>query len=495
MRLVCPRCVAQYEVDDGAIPETGCEVQCANCEHVWYQDSIQMLPDREPAVEKTELAAESFQSEQGEIFDDLEGVGDAEFRSARPEDSDIQEKDQTDDAFDEEEDDYDDPPGDLPEGAGEVDEEVLDVLRSEAAFSSARATLDATLDDESEATDEPTGGLADAEDEPEDLSAFLDAHADAASPESDEVEVDAEADQEPDGEFDPLRDLGAIRSQLSEMQEAADSGSGAESEYEPVLPREDVEDEPTAEDPDDEFSDLTSILDAEDDEDAAPEVDDALDPQPRRAYRADSDWLDETGDDDFEVDTDEEFDLDEEEPDDEEAGSAIPAAAALGSMRPRPSGNVRVRAPSVLGVREALEEEAEELADLAANAPSEPVERPKRPQQAEAGDKTERPGAAASRKELLPDVDELDSTLRSEAAKPSRELESVGEEDEVPSSGGFRRAFIWTLFIFALLAAVYVYRADIKETFPASAAVLDPYVGFVNGLRGSIDEIVAYVRG
>jgi resuscitation-promoting factor RpfA len=37
MRLVCPNCDAKYEVPEDAIPETGRDVQCANCGHAWYQ--------------------------------------------------------------------------------------------------------------------------------------------------------------------------------------------------------------------------------------------------------------------------------------------------------------------------------------------------------------------------------------------------------------------------------------------------------------------------
>ena len=49
MRLVCPNCDAEYEVDVSAIPDGGRDVQCSNCGHAWFQ-----LP---PAVE-AELAAE-----------------------------------------------------------------------------------------------------------------------------------------------------------------------------------------------------------------------------------------------------------------------------------------------------------------------------------------------------------------------------------------------------------------------------------------------------
>ncbi len=37
MRLVCPNCDAQYEVDDAAIPDAGRDVQCSNCGHAWFQ--------------------------------------------------------------------------------------------------------------------------------------------------------------------------------------------------------------------------------------------------------------------------------------------------------------------------------------------------------------------------------------------------------------------------------------------------------------------------
>lgn len=52
MRLVCPNCEAKYEVPEDAIPETGRDVQCANCGHAWYQ----MRP-RAAVVETPPLAA------------------------------------------------------------------------------------------------------------------------------------------------------------------------------------------------------------------------------------------------------------------------------------------------------------------------------------------------------------------------------------------------------------------------------------------------------
>ncbi|MFN3822679.1 MAG: zinc-ribbon domain-containing protein [Pseudorhodobacter sp.] len=47
MRLICPNCDAQYEVDDSAIPEGGRDVQCSNCGHAWYQMPAGLAEDTE----------------------------------------------------------------------------------------------------------------------------------------------------------------------------------------------------------------------------------------------------------------------------------------------------------------------------------------------------------------------------------------------------------------------------------------------------------------
>lgn len=49
MRLVCPKCEAKYEVPDDAIPDTGRDVQCANCSHAWFQVRTRTMPVAPPA--------------------------------------------------------------------------------------------------------------------------------------------------------------------------------------------------------------------------------------------------------------------------------------------------------------------------------------------------------------------------------------------------------------------------------------------------------------
>lgn len=54
MRLTCPNCEAQYEVDDSVIPPEGRDVQCSNCGHTWFQqadgaeDAAFWEPEAEP---------------------------------------------------------------------------------------------------------------------------------------------------------------------------------------------------------------------------------------------------------------------------------------------------------------------------------------------------------------------------------------------------------------------------------------------------------------
>ncbi|MEZ5885189.1 MAG: zinc-ribbon domain-containing protein [Paracoccaceae bacterium] len=49
MRLTCPNCKAQYEVDDSVIPDGGRDVQCSNCGHSWFQAGKAALAAEEPS--------------------------------------------------------------------------------------------------------------------------------------------------------------------------------------------------------------------------------------------------------------------------------------------------------------------------------------------------------------------------------------------------------------------------------------------------------------
>ncbi|QYZ69005.1 zinc-ribbon domain-containing protein [Neotabrizicola shimadae] len=106
MRLICPNCSAEYEVDDAAIPDTGRDVQCSNCGHGWFQ-----LP---PHVE-AEAEAEA------EVFDEPEPVAVPAIASPLPGEDDDDEPEP--------------PPPDQsasPRQPRTLDDSVLAVLKEEA---------------------------------------------------------------------------------------------------------------------------------------------------------------------------------------------------------------------------------------------------------------------------------------------------------------------------------------------------------------------------
>lgn len=59
MRLICPNCDAQYEVDDSAIPETGRDVQCSNCGHGWFHMREVALDDQSRGPGRTASALDA----------------------------------------------------------------------------------------------------------------------------------------------------------------------------------------------------------------------------------------------------------------------------------------------------------------------------------------------------------------------------------------------------------------------------------------------------
>jgi predicted Zn finger-like uncharacterized protein len=54
MRITCPNCTAQYEIDADLLPPEGREVQCSECDTIWFQTA----PMRKPARPATALAPE-----------------------------------------------------------------------------------------------------------------------------------------------------------------------------------------------------------------------------------------------------------------------------------------------------------------------------------------------------------------------------------------------------------------------------------------------------
>ncbi|WP_298492936.1 zinc-ribbon domain-containing protein [uncultured Maritimibacter sp.] len=110
MRLVCPNCGAQYEVDDRVIPEGGRDVQCSNCGNAWFQRPLKA------GFDETDTTAPAAEPDD----DDADGYDYA---------------DDPDDDPDEREDDGDEDPAFVPPAASPrrpIADDVRDILETEA---------------------------------------------------------------------------------------------------------------------------------------------------------------------------------------------------------------------------------------------------------------------------------------------------------------------------------------------------------------------------
>ncbi|MEH6739557.1 MAG: zinc-ribbon domain-containing protein [Sulfitobacter sp.] len=99
--------------------------------------------------------------------------------------------------------------------------------------------------------------------------------------------------------------------------------------------------------------------------------------------------------------------------------------------------------------------------------------------------------ALGSRRDLLPDIDEINSTLRSGSARSGSGAADVEPEIEAPTRQrkrrGFRTGFLTVLLIFIVLAAVYVLAPRLADAVPALKSPLQSYGSIVDQGRGWLD--------
>ncbi|MDU8926141.1 zinc-ribbon domain-containing protein [Alisedimentitalea sp. MJ-SS2] len=97
----------------------------------------------------------------------------------------------------------------------------------------------------------------------------------------------------------------------------------------------------------------------------------------------------------------------------------------------------------------------------------------------------------ASRRDLLPDIDEINSTLRKDSERvASAEAESAVEAAAPTQKRGFSRGFSIVLLIFAAFLLLYMFAPQLAEMVPTLSGVLDQYVALVNDGRQWLDQQV-----
>ena len=110
--------------------------------------------------------------------------------------------------------------------------------------------------------------------------------------------------------------------------------------------------------------------------------------------------------------------------------------------------------------------------------------------------------AAGSRRDLLPDIEEINSTLRSsgERRRPAEATDAdlPGTQPKVQRKGrGFRRSFLTMIVLAAVGIGAYVFGPKISATLPAAAPYVAQYSEGVEGARtwlgSSVDKGLAWL--
>lgn len=96
--------------------------------------------------------------------------------------------------------------------------------------------------------------------------------------------------------------------------------------------------------------------------------------------------------------------------------------------------------------------------------------------------------AVNSRRELLPDIEEINSTLRSTS---DRELAGDDYDPDAPvrtrKKRGFRRGFTYAVLLVAIGALIYAFAPQIADQFPQADPWLSGYVTWVDNMREGLD--------
>ena len=94
---------------------------------------------------------------------------------------------------------------------------------------------------------------------------------------------------------------------------------------------------------------------------------------------------------------------------------------------------------------------------------------------------------STARRELLPDIEDINSSLRSDKDKSA---DGSDRSPDARNRRGFRRGFFLMLLLFAILVVVYVQAEAIKSALPGLAPALDSYVAAIDQWRIWLDTNV-----
>ncbi|SEM69092.1 hypothetical protein SAMN05216227_1001104 [Pseudorhodobacter antarcticus] len=110
------------------------------------------------------------------------------------------------------------------------------------------------------------------------------------------------------------------------------------------------------------------------------------------------------------------------------------------------------------------------------------------------------PEKPVARRDLLPDIEEINSTLRASTENRSAATDYTAlVQDKPPATTGFRSGFSLMLLFAVVLVVAYVAAPRIAEQFPAARGALTQYVGGIDAARiwldGTMKKAIAGLQG
>ncbi|MEM9636593.1 MAG: zinc-ribbon domain-containing protein [Pseudomonadota bacterium] len=131
--------------------------------------------------------------------------------------------------------------------------------------------------------------------------------------------------------------------------------------------------------------------------------------------------------------------------------------------------------------RKRARETRDRMARMRGEAPSLPV--------------VEATAVSGSRRDLLPDIEEINSTLRSNSDRSPGEDAGQTAQVEEREKRSFGRGFVLMVVLAALLALLYVFAPQLADALPQADPWLSAYVGMVDQWRMWLDTKVEAVLG
>ncbi|WP_371037408.1 zinc-ribbon domain-containing protein [Rhodosalinus sp. FB01] len=149
--------------------------------------------------------------------------------------------------------------------------------------------------------------------------------------------------------------------------------------------------------------------------------------------------------------------------------------------------------------------EADALVDRDADAPAEPADTPDIPAPAQEEEVAAATGSAAAgaRRDLLPDIDAINPTLRATdegtAIHAAPAADDGHEPEETGRGGGFSRGFAIALLLAVMLVVTYALAPQLSRDIPVLAPLLEGYVAVVDAgrgwLNGQVTGILVWLDG